>query len=317
MHPSDTHARCLDVHESQAYPTGFPTISHLQRVVPRQVNPADVSIQRQITHFHENDEGNGSLRASTFQSPDLAGRLSLRQPPATRIVGRQRWTDLLFAHWRVDADLVQATLPQGLRVDTFGGHAYLGIVPFFMERVRPAWLPPLPWLSWFKELNVRTYVHDEQGRPGVWFYSLDCNQPIAVSLARNFFHLPYHHARMSAQRHEHLIRMSSQRNRGTDSPGHFAWTPGRVSRAAAPGSLEFFLVERYLLFTADRTGRLLAGRVHHPAYQINLPTVTELSTGPAQLAGFELSGDPVSVLGVNAVDVSIYSLQPVASRHHG
>jgi hypothetical protein len=79
------------------------------------------------------------------------------------MVGKQRWSELLFAHWKIDAPTVQATLPRGLFVDTFAGDAYIGVVPFFMQRVRPAWLPPLPWISWFLELNVRTYVHDENG----------------------------------------------------------------------------------------------------------------------------------------------------------
>jgi uncharacterized protein len=88
------------------------------------------------------------------------------------VVGRQRWSDLLFLHWRVSAAAVQATLPAGLFVDTYHDQAYVGIVPFFMERVRPVYLPPVPWLSWFLELNVRTYVRDASGTPGVWFYSL-------------------------------------------------------------------------------------------------------------------------------------------------
>src|SRR5690606_19660805 len=112
---------------------------------------------------------------------------------------------LLFAHWHVDPALVQATLPTGLYVDTYEGHAYLGIVPFAMERVRPARLPALPWFSSFLELNVRTYVHDADGRPGVWFYSLDCNQPLAVTYARWRYHLPYQHARMAADFHERYV----------------------------------------------------------------------------------------------------------------
>jgi len=264
---------------------------------------------------HENPARNQPIGPAS-RTPGLADRLAVRQRPESPVIGRQRWSDLLFAHWTADANLVQATLPPGLFVDTFEGRAYLGIVPFFMERVRPAWLPPVPWLSWFQELNVRTYVHDAQGRPGVWFYSLDCNQPVAVTLARNLFHLPYHHARMSAQRDLHPIRMASRRKRGQDATSHFAWTPGPVTWTAAPGSLDFFLIERYLLFTVDRTGRLLSGHVHHPAYQINQPVVTELSVEPARLAGFRLAGEPVSVLGVDAVDVSIYGLQPLPPRAH-
>jgi uncharacterized protein YqjF (DUF2071 family) len=135
-----------------------------------------------------------------FKQPTLEDRLAVRDHPAPRPVGFQRWNDLLFLHWKIAPELVQVTLPPGLRVDVHEGAAYVGIVPFFMERIRPAWLPPLPWVSWFLELNVRTYVHDREGHPGVWFYSLDCNQPLAVALARRFFHLPYFNARMRARR---------------------------------------------------------------------------------------------------------------------
>ena len=109
---------------------------------------------------------------------------------------RQRWAGLLVLHWPIEISLIQDRLPPGLHVDTFNGQAWIGVVPFFMQRVRPTGLPPVPWLSWFLELNVRTYVHDDAGNPGVWFFSLDCNQPVAVEIARRAFHLPYQHAAM-------------------------------------------------------------------------------------------------------------------------
>jgi uncharacterized protein YqjF (DUF2071 family) len=234
-----------------------------------------------------------------------------RSRPAGACVGRQRWNHLLFAHWAVDARMVQATLPDGLTVDTFNGVAYLGIVPFFMERVRPAWLPPLPGISWFLELNVRTYVCDRSGRPGVWFYSLDCNQPLAVIIARRFFHLPYFHARMEARCSAEKVCFTSRR-RGADDPlGSYAWSRGPGAFTARPGSLEFFLVERYLLFAADRDGRLFEGRVHHAPYQLRTPAVSELSTAPAHQAGFAVAGEPASLLAADPVEVSIYRLRQV------
>lgn len=226
------------------------------------------------------------------------------------MVGRQRWSQLLFAHWRVDAEAVQATLPRGLHVDTFAGAAYLGIVPFAMERVRPAWLPPLPWVSWFLELNVRTYVHDASGRPGVWFYSLDCNRALTVMIARRFFHLPDCQARMEASSRGDTVHYQCQRRDETESCC-YAWTPGATAAPVTPGSLEFFLVERYLLFAADRAGRLYSGRVHHAPYRVNLPKFSEFSVEPARLAGFRLDGPPASVLAALPVDVSIFPLRPL------
>lgn len=242
-------------------------------------------------------------------SPTPDQREAVRNRPPGFSVGHQRWSDLLFAHWEVTPDRVQANLPNGLFCDTHEGRAYVGIVPFFMERIRPAFLPPLPWVSWFLELNVRTYVHDEQGRPGVWFYSLDCNQPIAVKLARRFFRLPYYHARMTARRNSGLIEYRCHRHGSPEA--RYRWTAASKTQTAAPGSLEFFLLERYALFTADIEGRIYMGRVHHEPYRYGTTEVEALDTEPATLAGFVLSGEPCSLLAATHVDVDIFALQEV------
>lgn len=250
-------------------------------------------------------------RSTAVAGPTPAQRCDLRLLPPGRPVGYQRWNHLLFAHWEVDPAAVQATLPPGLYADTHEGAAYLGIVPFAMERIRPVWLPPLPWVSWFLELNLRTYVHDANGNPGVWFYSLDCPRALAVAIARRFFHLPYFHARMTATFRGATIRYQCQRRAAAAGLGRYEWTPGTPAAPVTPGTLEFFLVERYLLFSADAAGRLFAGRVHHAPYRVATPTVAELSVEPARLAGFHLGGAPVSVLSALPVDVSIFPLRPV------
>ena len=255
---------------------------------------------------------NRSQISTGVRSPQMAQRLATRETPDAAIVGQQRWNHLLFAHWKIEPALVQATLPPGLFVDSYEGAAYLGIVPFFMERIRPAWLPPLPWVSWFLELNVRTYVHDREGRPGVWFYSLDCNQPIAVAVARRFFHLPYFHARMNATREGDLFTYQSQR-RGDAIEAQYVWRAIGETREAQPGSLEFFLVERYLLFTTHRDGSLCSGRVHHQPYRLHAAELSACATHPAMLAGFELKGPPASVLCAPALDVSVYALEKNAT----
>ena len=224
-------------------------------------------------------------------------------------VGRQRWSDLLFLHWTVEPHVVQATLPPGLEVDTHAGNAYVGIIPFAMSRVRPAFLPPVPWLSWFLELNVRTYVRDAHGTPGVWFYSLDCDQPVAVEIARRCFHLPYMHARMQAHRRGGEVDYHCVRRGAAAPPWHFGWSTAGVGAPAAPASLEHFLVERYVLYSADRRGRLYQGRVSHTPYRIVAPQLRDYTTGPAHAAGFALTGAPVSVLAAEPVDVSIHPLR--------
>lgn len=226
---------------------------------------------------------------------------------------RQRWAGLLFLHWPVDPALIAARLPAGLHVDTFEGQAWLGVVPFFMERIRPVGLPPLPWLSWFHELNVRTYVHDESGNPGVWFFSLDCNQPLAVEIARRGFHLPYQHAVMRSEISEGRIRYSSRRKAPAAREAEFDYATPQVTHPAVPGSLEWFLVERYLLFSTNPTnptGALFCGRVHHQPYQIAAADCTRWSTEPLRLNGFpEPSETPPSMLTAATVDVTIFPLR--------
>ena len=223
---------------------------------------------------------------------------------------RQRWAGLLFLHWRVDPALVQARLPAGLQVDTFDGAAWLGVVPFFMDRVRPAGFPPVPWLSWFMELNVRTYVHDAAGNAGVWFFSLDCNQPAAVEIARRAFQLPYEHAEMWNRRNGRKIEYHSRRKCAGAPDAAFEYDTPVVTRPADEGSLEWFLVERYLLFAAARDGTLSSGRVHHAPYQLGPVRCDRWSTEPLRLNGFdEPPGEPDRVIGAATVDVTIFPLQ--------
>ncbi len=128
----------------------------------------------------------------------LNDRVALRTAPVDQSpVIFQNWDHLLFLHWEVPASDVQNTLPPGLRVDTYDGKAYLGVVSFLMKNVRPRLLPVVPGISTFPELNLRTYVYDDRGIPGVWFYSLEAGKHLPVWLARRHFHLPYHYARMS------------------------------------------------------------------------------------------------------------------------
>lgn len=221
---------------------------------------------------------------------------------------RQRWEQLLFLHWQWDPAVVQRTLPGGLTVDTFDGRAWLGVVPFFMRAVRPAWFPPVPGLANFLELNVRTYVHDSQGRPGVWFYSLDCNQWFAVKVARAGFHLRYEHAKMAAATNERGEVGYRCQRRGDETESRFVYRATGSSRIAAPGTLEFFLVERYLLYAHNaRRGQLFTGQVSHAPYQIREADVPVWDDWMLRLAGFDSPARaPDHLCAANPVSVRIY-----------
>lgn len=220
----------------------------------------------------------------------------------------QRWEQLLFLHWRWDPAAIQATLPTGLHVDTHEGEAWLGVVPFFMRRVRPRGLPCLPWISDFLELNLRTYVHDDQGRSGVWFYSLDCNQPVAVWAARTFFDLPYEHAEMSSEAsRDGWVRYHSHRRHDTQA-SEFTYRVGAEPTAAEPGTLEFFLAERYLLFANSPKG-IRVGQVHHRPYPLAEAEVAAWDDRVISLNGFDRPQRPPDhVIGSAGVAVEIFGL---------
>jgi hypothetical protein len=226
----------------------------------------------------------------------------------------QQWRDLLFLHWEYPAAAIQRTLPEGLFVDTFGGQAYLGVVPFFMRNIRPRFLPAVPGLSNFMELNLRTYVHDRSGVPGVWFYSLDANQWLAVKMARQFFHLPYEHARMKSSRTaKGGIRYESARL-GEQANGErclFTYAPGAALPEPSPGSLEFFLVERYRLYSSAPDG-LRRGAVFHQPYPLCRADVSEWDEHLLTLDGFTPTGRPPDHLIMSrGVDVTIFPLERV------
>ena len=222
----------------------------------------------------------------------------------------QTWTRLLFLHWRWDPAEIQNRLPSGLGIDRFNGSAWIGIVPFFMGGVRPVGFPPLPVLSNFLELNLRTYVRDESGRPGVWFFSLDANQPLAVWVARLLFALPYQHATMRANRIDGWTDYVSARS-GRELVLNYRYRPTGPFSEAALGSLEFFLIERYRLF-AFRGGQLFSGRVYHVPYQLSEADLGCYDPRLFKLDGFHVPvGPPDHVCYAPRVDVSVYLPKPV------
>ncbi len=239
--------------------------------------------------------------------PNLESRLAVRERPPRAHVMLQRWERLAFLHWRWDLDGIQRTLPPGLFVDTFQGDAWLAIVPFYMCGIRPRFCPPVPGISNFLELNVRTYVYDEQGRPGVWFYSLDCDQPLAVWTARTFFHLPYQHARMQAPLADGWVDYACHR-RGEAAESHFRYQLASETHTAAPGTLEFFLAERYLLFSQAPRG-IRCGQVHHTPYPLAEVKLEAWDVNPLLQAGFaDPQRPPDHVIGSPGVDVRVYPL---------
>jgi uncharacterized protein len=208
------------------------------------------------------------IEPAVVPTPTLDIRKSLRDEPSATPVMYQTWRDLLFLHWEWDPAEIQATLPPGLFVDTHGEKAYVAVTPFFMNEVRASFLPALPGASDFLELNVRTYVHDRNGVPGVWFYSLDCNLGLAVLLAKAFYSLPYYSAEMEASEESGYFRYHCHRQ-GERERATFHYRKGDEKVSSQPGSLPFFLVERYLLYSySPKTQKLYRARVHHAPWDL-------------------------------------------------
>lgn len=216
-------------------------------------------------------------------------RLSIRSRPSGSPIMYQTWSTLLFMHWPVPEDRLRPLIPIGLHVDTFDGAAWIGITPFTMPSIRPPYLPALPVLGRSHEINVRTYVRHE-GVPGVWFFSLDANNPLAVLGARLGFALPYYQARMALDVDEGEVRFRSKRTHAGAPSAHFeaVWRRGEALPAAEPGSLDFFLIERYCLYAA-RAGRLTRARIHHRPWP--LCSATLLSHSSTMLESHDLSVD--------------------------
>ena len=245
--------------------------------------------------------------------PTLEMRLKMRERPQHRIpVMYEKWHDLLFLHWEYDPHTIQRLLPKGLYVDTFEDKAYLGVVPFFMRDVHPQIFPSILRTSDFLELNVRTYVYDSNGTPGVWFYSLDANHYLAVKAARLFFNLPYFYANMTAEfnPNNREIAYSSYRY-GTDAnlKTQFRYRSISDTSLAKPGTLEFFLIERYILF-AYSNNKLYSGRVWHSPYQLTDVEVSNLDENVLCLDGFsKRSRTPDHRIMSAGVEVDIFGLE--------
>lgn len=204
------------------------------------------------------------------------------------------WSELLFAHWPVDPAAVAQHLPEGLTLDTRDGKAWVGVVPFYMSDVAPRGLPAMPYLSRFAELNLRTYVTNDN-KPGVWFFSLDAENPIAVRIARAAFNLPYMDAKMSLIKpSESKVSYTSCRTHRNEPKADFKgqYEPIGDPFRAADGTLEHWLTARYCLYSADRKGNLHRGEIDHPPWTLRAAQceIEENSMGDAW--NFCFNSDP-------------------------
>jgi len=219
----------------------------------------------------------------------------------------QRWHDLLFAHWPVPEAELRRLVPASLPIDTFEGQAWVGVVPFRMTGVRAHWTPAVPGLSAFPEINVRTYVILD-GKPGVYFFSLDAARWLAVMAARLSYYLPYFHARMRCSPAGHTIDYETHRLGPLATSAEFVgryWPTGDVFRAER-GSLANWLTERYCLYTVDGKGRPIRGDILHAPWPLQ-PAEAEIERNTmAGPSGIILPNVPPLLHFARRLDVVIW-----------
>ncbi|HME31400.1 MAG TPA: DUF2071 domain-containing protein [Terriglobales bacterium] len=204
----------------------------------------------------------------------------------------QRWNDLLFLHYALPPEVVRPLVPDALTLDTYQQHAWISVIPFWINHLRPPGVPSLPWFSHFAEVNVRTYV-TRDGKPGVYFFSLDASNLSAVWGARMFYRLPYWQAAMKIKgRGGPRIEYVSKRQHGpTPAELRCSYGPSSAMFHTRPGSLEHFLTERYCLYTYNRK-RLYRGEIHHLPWELQQAAVDLAENSMAQPAGVALPPQP-------------------------
>jgi uncharacterized protein YqjF (DUF2071 family) len=221
----------------------------------------------------------------------------------------QQWRDLLFAHWAIPPEILEPFVPEGLTLERYGGQAWIGVVPFRMQGIHPRFIPPLPWISAFAELNVRTYVTDGE-KSGVLFTSLDAANPVAVAAARRFYHLPYFNAKMSVERDGDTVTYRSVRTHRNSPEGVFEgmYYPTSEVFYAEEGTLDQFLVERYCLYTTDSRGQLYRGEIHHQPWGLQKAEADILTN---TVAPFKLPDTEPLLHFTEGVDVVVWAIEKV------
>jgi hypothetical protein len=253
-------------------------------------------------------KASGKAKAETEE--DGIDRLSILERPDSMPIMHQNWGKLLFMHWPIEIEVLRPLIPERLSIDTFEGEAWIGITPFTMWGVRPVFTPPVPFLSELHETNVRTYVHLD-GVPGVWFFSLDANSALAVTGARTLYHLPYFNAEIDLEEEDAAIDYRLSRSDEPHAELEARWTIGEPLPESEPGSLDFFLTERYCLYAEDSSRQLYRARIHHAPWPLQDAELDSLRSTMIESQGLPTpEGEPL-LHYAEALAVDIWPLKKV------
>jgi uncharacterized protein YqjF (DUF2071 family) len=225
----------------------------------------------------------------------------------------QRWNNLLFIHRQAKVDAVRALVPPALTLDLHDGTAWVSVTPFYLSHLRARGIPPLPFISEFPELNVRTYV-TYGGKPGVYFFSLDAGSALAVYGARMLYHLSYFRASMSVREtRDGTIHYRSRREQRSAPPAEFSarYRPSGAVTHSKRGTLDHWLTERYCLYALDGARRLYRAEIHHHPWPLQ-PAEVEIDRDTmAAAAGLALPAEPTRLSFSRRLDVLVWTPERV------
>lgn len=211
-------------------------------------------------------------------------------------VMEQTWENVFFVSWPLEPEALAHLIPNDMELDTYEGKAYVSLLPLHMVDIHVRDLPPIPGLRTFPEINLRTYVK-VRGKPGVLFISIDASNFVADLVAEHLFDMPYHQAEMGFNKQGDGYNLTSSRPTGEGHSVDFdaTYEPYGTPHPAREGSLEHFLVERYLLFVDDEDGVLHEGRIAHDPWKLQPVHSLITANGIPEAAGIDVSGiEPVT-----------------------
>ena len=243
-------------------------------------------------------------------TPDPLTRVDHRPWPVPRRpwIMRQTWESLAFVHWPVPIEAVRRLVPASVEIDTFAGSAWIGIVPFNLRSLRLRGAPPIPGVRRFLELNVRTYV-TRDGKPGVWFLSLDADRSLAVWFARRWYRLPYHRADIRRRLKADGMEFTSVRRNRADRLARFSarFTPNDGTSDNFESGRNLWLTERYCLYARDAGGRVFRADIHHVPWTLHPAKAEIAENGMVAALGIRPPPSPPIVHLAETIEALIWS----------
>lgn len=172
----------------------------------------------------------------------------------------QEWNRVLFFHWEVPIEILDKLVPKELKIDTFNGKAYISIVPFTMENIRPKYLPAIGFISNFHEINVRTYV-ENNGKKGVYFLNIEAEKFLSAFVSKQLSGLPYEKATIK--------RTANSYQSNNPSKGFHLSVDFTIDQPIHNKSnLDKWLTERYCLYLKE-CEHVYRYDIHHKEWELN------------------------------------------------